>query len=273
MGLEKWRICNWIETAEPYPEKSGKEELKKRTQAFLFCFAPTKQRGGSSRADDDGMATMATSFSGVPRSLSVQAHPSPSLPVPGSLGRCPPGARAAGVVVVVTKRRARPVRSGQWPWRQSARALALRDGELSQLFAAILAWHAAWALSVATACVVSIWGRGDRGRAAPCRVPGWPDPCTGREHCTAGRRPARTKATKESYLFALVPSFSIRCIGWLVRVHAPAKFLFFTSTNKLRRHNHQLWHEWWPKQQRLSLGIEPTVQAHRHPIKPYRSFP
>jgi hypothetical protein len=32
------------------------------------------------------------------------------------------------------------------------------------------AWQQTWALSVVTARIVSIWGRGDRGRAAPCRV-------------------------------------------------------------------------------------------------------
>jgi len=106
----------------------------------------------------------------------------------------------------------------EWPVAVASECVSTGTSrrQVSQLFAAIpcsLAWHATWALSAVTARLVSIWGRGDRGRAAPChaRVPG--SLYRSRAlHCTAGR-PRAHKPPKNHILFALAPSFSIR---WLV---------------------------------------------------------
>ena len=119
---------------------------------------------------------------------------------------------------------ARPVRSEQWAVAVASECVSTGTSrrQVSQLFAAIpcsLAWHATWALSAVTARLVSIWGRGDRGRAAPChaRVPG--SLYRSRAlHCSAGR-PRAHKPPKNHHRF--------RYVGWLVRVRSPANLLFF----------------------------------------------
>jgi hypothetical protein len=147
----------------------------------------------------------------------------PSLGLPALRTR--PSAQSRGVVILV--------RSGQWAVAGASEcaSTATRRRQLSQLFAAIprsLARHATWALSVVTTRLGSIWGRGDRGRAAPCRAVS-PDPCTGREHCTTGRR--RARKPPKNYI-CLHWHHRFRYVGWFVCILLQISFSLFRSTNK-----------------------------------------
>jgi len=102
--------------------------------------------------------------------------------------------------------------------------------QFSQLFAAIpcsLAWHGMRrGRSQLPPPVLSPSGGEAIGGGLLRAMPVSPDPCTGREHCTAPPG-ARAHTSHQRIISCLHWHHRFRYVGWLVRVHSPAKFLFF----------------------------------------------
>lgn len=171
----------------------------------------------------------------------MHAHLCPCLP--SGLGPPEPSCAAPP--------RAVPVRSGHWrPWRdgvgQSARPLHWHSATAALATfccdpSSLACDEPTWALSVATARLVSIWGRADRGRAAllsalllavPCPLNPVPVEST---HCTAPPAARAQQATKRiiSALHCAHPSL-LGCVGWLVQTS-----IFFTSKHQASTNQHK----------------------------------
>ena len=139
-----------------------------------------------------------------------------------------------GASALVRTRHALPVRSGQWPWRQSARALALRDGNSrSFLLRSHVAWHGmACDVDVVSCHRLSCLHLGARrsgeGCSVPCPCPRIPVPV---ESTALQRRaPARTQATKESYPVCIGTIVFDTLVGWFVCILLQISFSLFRST-------------------------------------------